>query len=637
MPVSFSAIPANWRVPLFWAEVDSSMAGLPVFRQAALLAGIMTTDGDADPDVPIPISSQSQADARFGQGSEMSRMFKTFFRNNFANEVWGVGCREPLNATKATGVISVDQAATEGGTIHLYVGADHVPVNIGGTWSEDEIAQAIADAINANGALPVEAIGPDDGGAPLNLSSPTASGAPEVGGDLSVTNGTWTGEPTSFARAWLRDGTAIGGGATTATYTTVAADIGAMISAQVIATNAGGDSAPAVSNEIGPIEDIAIAAPTNVTAPVVDEVAQQRGRRRGRAAAAGEVLIVCKWAGVSGNDIRLTLNYYNRRGGQTTPLGLVLDMPANNGHLTGGVGVPDFSDAIENTCETNFEYVAMPYTDPASLRAWEIEYGFSDDGRWGWMRQLYGHVFSAMRGDVRDLLDFSERRNSPVMSVMGFEDLSPSPAFEWAAAYTAKAQRALTNDPAAPLQTLVLRGILMAPENARFRKNEINTLAHHGIATQIEGPEDEPMISRETTTYQVNLYGFEDDAYELVTTLATLARVLRNQRQAITSKFPRHKLANDGTRFGPGQKIVTPGVVKGELIAQYRVDEFEGLVENMRAFKTHLIVERDPNNQNRLNVVYPPDLVNQLRLFAVLAQFRLQFDRGLDTELAIAA
>jgi phage tail sheath gpL-like len=639
MPVSFSAIPANWRVPLYWAEVDSSMAGLPVFRQAALLAGIMTQDGDADPDVPIPISSQSQADARFGQGSEMSRMFKTFFRNNFANEVWGVGCKEPLNGRKATGVINVAQPATEGGTIHLYVGVDHVPVNIGGTWSEDEIAQAIADAINANGALPVEAIGPDDAGAPLNLTTPTAMGAPEVGVQLTMTDGTWTGSPTSFTRAWLRDGTAIPG-ATAANYTLDDPDEDAMISARVVATNAGGDSAPAISTAIGPVTQPIIAAPTNIAPPQVDEVSQgqQPARRRnGRAAAAGEVTIVCKWAGVSGNDIRLTLNYYNRRGGQTTPLGLVLDMPANNGHLTGGVGVPDFSDAIENTCETNFEYVGMPYTDPASLRAWEIEYGFSDDGRWGWMRQLYGHVFSAMRGDVRDLLDFSERRNSPVMSVLGFEDLSPSPAFEWTAAYCAKAQRALTNDPAAPLQTLVLRGILMAPENARFRKNEINTLAHHGIATQIEGPEDEPMISRETTTYQVNLYGFEDDAYELVTTLATLARILRNQRQAITSKFPRHKLANDGTRFGPGQKIVTPGVIKGELIAQYRQDEFEGLVENMRAFKTHLIVERDPNNQNRVNVVYPPDLINQLRLFAVLAQFRLQFDRGLDTELAIAA
>jgi hypothetical protein len=58
---------------------------------------------------------------------------------------------------------------------------------------------------------------------------------------------------------------------------------------------------------------------------------------------------------------------------------------------------------------------------------------------------------------------------------------------------------------------------------------------------------------------------------------------------------------------------------------------YNGLVENLAAFKSHLLVERDPNDPNRLNVLYPPDLINQLRIFAVLAQFRLQYDRGIDT------
>jgi len=58
-----------------------------------------------------------------------------------------------------------------------------------------------------------------------------------------------------------------------------------------------------------------------------------------------------------------------------------------------------------------------------------------------------------------------------------------------------------------------------------------------------------------------------------------------------------------------------------------------GLVENLAAFKQHLIVERDPNDPNRVNVLYPPDLINQLRIFAVLAQFRLQYDRGIDTQI----
>ncbi len=141
------------------------------------------------------------------------------------------------------------------------------------------------------------------------------------------------------------------------------------------------------------------------------------------------------------------------------------------------------------------------------------------------------------------------------------------------------------------------------------------------------------MIAREQTTYQLNLYGQPDDAYELMTTLATLAKLLRNQKQAITSKFPRHKLANDGTKFGPGQAIVTPGIVKAELIAQYQVDSYNGLVEDLANFKSHLIVERNVNDPNRLDVLYPPDLVNQLRTFAVLAQFRLQYDRGIDTAI----
>ena len=153
------------------------------------------------------------------------------------------------------------------------------------------------------------------------------------------------------------------------------------------------------------------------------------------------------------------------------------------------------------------------------------------------------------------------------------------------------------------------------------------------MAIQDAGADRQPKILREQTTYQFNLYTQSDDAYELVTTLATLAKLLRNQKHAITSKFPRHKLADDGTKFGPGQAIVTPGLIKSELVNEYQIDMWNGLVENLRQFKAHLIVERDPNDPNRVNVLYPPDLINQLRIFAVLAQFRLQYDRGIDYEI----
>src|ERR1700739_1162323 len=133
MPISFSQIPADIKVPLYWVEVDPSMAGLPQLGLRALLVGTMIAGGDAQPDVPIAIGSQAQADAHFGQGSELSRMFKAFYANNFANEVWGLPVSEPTGGTAATGTITVASPPTQAGTIHLYICGEHIPVNIGAT------------------------------------------------------------------------------------------------------------------------------------------------------------------------------------------------------------------------------------------------------------------------------------------------------------------------------------------------------------------------------------------------------------------------------------------------------------------------------------------------------------------------
>jgi phage tail sheath gpL-like len=503
MPISFNQIPANWRMPLYWVELDPSKAGLGVTPGRSLLVGVMSADGTAVPDVPIACASQAQADALFGQGSMLACMFQTFFANNWANEVWGLPVAEPTGAA-AAGSITVATAPTAAGTIDLYIAGRNVPVYVGATDTIDIVASAIEAAINANVNLPVVA---------------------------------------------------------------------------TVAT--------------------------------------------------GVVTVTAKNKGTMSNEIRMSDSYYGTVGGEQLPAGVTLTYV----QLVGGTGDPVFTNAISALGETEIDYVCMPFTDSTSMLAWETEFGFSDTGRWGFIRQHYGHLFSAKSDTYMNLLLFGETRNSAQMSVMGTELTSPTPAYEWAAAYCAKAARALINDPARPLQTLQLANCLPAQSHGRFLLSELNGLSYAGIATQ-RTPVDVPMVMRENTTYQKNLYGNSDDAYELVTTLATLAKLLRNQRQAITSKFPRHKLADDGTRFGAGQAIVTPKIVKAELVAQYRIDEFNGLVENGKAFKANLIVERDPNDPNRLNVLYPPDLVNQLRVFAVLAQFRLQYDRGLDVVVA---
>lgn len=71
------------------------------------------------------------------------------------------------------------------------------------------------------------------------------------------------------------------------------------------------------------------------------------------------------------------------------------------------------------------------------------------------------------------------------------------------------------------------------------------------------------------------------------------------------------------------QPIITPSTIRGELIAQYARLEEEGHVENAETFAQHLIVERDGNDPSRVNVMFPPDYINGLRVFALLNQFRL--------------
>ncbi|WP_045757510.1 phage tail sheath C-terminal domain-containing protein, partial [Xanthomonas albilineans] len=167
-------------------------------------------------------------------------------------------------------------------------------------------------------------------------------------------------------------------------------------------------------------------------------------------------------------------------------------------------------------------------------------------------------------------------------------------------------------------------GLLPPRAGNRFLFEDRQALLNFGIATSFVSG-GQLRVERAITTYQKNSFGAPDSSYLDSETLHTSVYVLRALKNVITSKYPRHKLADDGTRFAAGQAIVTPAVIKGELCAVYGQMEYLGIVENLDTFKQHLIVERDPRDTNRINVLFPPDYVNQLRVFAVLNQFRLQY------------
>jgi phage tail sheath gpL-like len=494
-----TTIPGNWKLPLFWAVVDGSMAGNLTESQPALLVGQMLAPGVAVPNVPIPIGSAAVAKQQFGAGSMLERMVNRFLAGNPTQQLWCIPVADPVAGQKAAGSVSFAVAGLQSGVLNLYIAGQKVAISVYSTDTAVTIAANLVAAINAMTTLPV------------------------------------------------------------------------------------------------------VAAVDGTTASKVD--------------------LTCRWKGLTGNDIDLRLNYLGLYGGEATPVGLTPTIV----DLTGGAGEPDFTAAISAIASTQFYHLGLPFDDTGSLQAWDAEYGFGPGGRWSYTRQQYGWIYNAHRADYADGLTWGLAHNSAVTTTMIIEPDSPSPVWEWVAGYCAQGAAALLDDPARPLQTLQMPGLLPAPIALRFSQSELNDFVNSGLAVQATAPSGTPMILREALQYQLNSFGQADTAFALLTVLSNLAELLSRMKSAITSKYARVKLAPDGTNFGPGQAIVTPTIVKGELVAEARQAEYDGLMSNVTAFKQNLLVQINDQDPNRLDILWPPQLMGQLRDFDVLAQFRLQY------------
>jgi hypothetical protein len=111
-------------------------------------------------------------------------------------------------------------------------------------WREDARADFAYDWDSTPGGAPAAA--------PVNTALPVVTGTAQVGQTLSLSNGTWTGNPApTFTYAWLVDGTPVVG-ETANTYVVQAGDVGFDVEGRVTATNIEG-AVSATSVAVGPV------------------------------------------------------------------------------------------------------------------------------------------------------------------------------------------------------------------------------------------------------------------------------------------------------------------------------------------------------------------------------------------------
>ena len=325
------------------------------------------------------------------------------------------------------------------------------------------------------------------------------------------------------------------------------------------------------------------------------------------------VNVTAKWKGLTGNDIDLRYNYY---AGEQLPPGVTITYTG----MASGSGAPDMAALIAAMPDEWYNHIMTPFNDTASLNTLRDELLT----RWGPLKMSEAIAYTAFRGTYGETITFGEARNDFLLSCMGTSK-SPSPSWEFAASYCGVASYQLAIDPARPLQTLALPGILAPAKADRFAFDERNNLLKSGIATYQVQPGDVVAIEREVSMYQKNAFGDPDPSYLDITTPATLGKMRYDIKVMVTNRFPRHKLADDNVlaQIDPAQPVVTPKLME-QAILEVALDWVTaGLMENFDLFKETLSVYRDTADRNRLNCVCHPDVVNQLRVFAALIQFKL--------------
>jgi phage tail sheath gpL-like len=277
----------------------------------------------------------------------------------------------------------------------------------------------------------------------------------------------------------------------------------------------------------------------------------------------------------------------------------------------------DIGAALAALGDTQYHYIFCFYNEKANI---DLLAEFLQE-RYHAMSQIPGLGFVGFKGTSSEVNAFAADYNSPFISIMAINELSLSIS-ESMSAYYAQCAHSLAIDPARPLQTLQLLGVKTIGNTTEWTPTERNIMLYSGSSTYTTNTANDVFVERPITTYRENASGVADDSYLDIMTVATAMYFRAKQRSRILSRYPRHKLAKDGTNFAPGQAVLTPTLFKAAMFGLYRDLEEAGIVQDFDNYAETFICSIDPQNPTRINYQDQPMFINGLIIVAGKIQFR---------------
>lgn len=263
-----------------------------------------------------------------------------------------------------------------------------------------------------------------------------------------------------------------------------------------------------------------------------------------------------------------------------------------------GEAEPDIAAALDATALGGFTILVPAWFSSTTMTALRTHINTYTDS----IEQQSIIGVGAVTTTLSAATTLADSLNSGAISLALFPGTTSS-ARQVAAGYAAVI--ASEEDPARPLNTLVITGIRVPPIASRLGRVEQETCLANGVTPLEVGAGDVVQIVRAISTYTKSAAGADDVSLLDLTTMRTLYYVRKACRDRIRLRFPRAKLS---TR--------TPLAVRSELLDVLKKCEELEIIEEVDANADGLVVERSLQDVNRLNASIPADVVNGLHVFA---------------------
>lgn len=494
--MSFTQVPSGIKKPGFYTEFNNSRAASGgSMPWKVLIIGQQTKSASG---VQV-VESADAADAKYGYGSQLALMIRSFLKNGSNIELYALPIAEPASGAAATCEITVTASSVKAGTLALYIGGERVAVPVAKDATANDIASAIASAVGT------------------------------------------------------------------------------------------------VSDSTSKTSLVCSASASNAV-----------------------VTLTAKNKGVVGNGIDVRVNYNSA---DVTPEGVSLSI----GGFSGGTGDVSLSGVPALIANRWFNEIVAGCNDDTNVGVINNEL----DSRWNALRQETGVLFYGKdfvdSGDTTAYaaaLTYYDAKNSQVLVPVSYIK-SPTPCFVTAAALAGAAAVSAKNDPAAPIKSIELKGVLAPKSEDELTFDQQDTLLKYGCSNiACDEASRTVYICRAVTTYKRNAAGAADDSYSQPETVFCLSYFRWKWNNHMATKYPAAKLAKDGSAFGVGQVILTPTTAKAEAVEFFGELIYEGVCQDMETFKNELEVEIDANDSWRINFMLPPDFVKQLFICATEVQFK---------------